>query len=108
MNNYFRPYINNQDREENWGRPRLRTSDNHHIAPSSRTYNWKDWPTIELYQTIHRAYHRLFWNAIFQEAIEQLLKINWFILTERYKKDIQEVMNMNDDYVYKNWVRIKK
>lgn len=108
MDKYFRPYINKNDREQNFGSERDWISDKHHIIPSSRNVNGRNWPTIELYQTLHRSYHRLFGNAVFQEALAQMLKINWPVLSNRYKRDIEEIMNMNNEYVYKDWIRIKK
>lgn len=99
------PYLNDEDF---WHQKTGRKQTRHHIVPSSRCDKWSDNKTIKLYENLHNAFHRVFWNAIFQEQLEQLLKINWPVLSDKYKKDIQEILEMDDKYVYRNGIRIKR
>lgn len=100
---YFRPYINSAEDTK-----KRRPEDIHHIVPSSRNKDGRNWPTIVLYQDLHKAYHRVFGNALFQEALEQMLHINAPALSDKYKKDLIEVMQMQDEYVYKDGLYIKR
>lgn len=101
----FIPPINDED---NWLTKNNKNTNRHHIIPKYRTPWEKDTPTIRLYQDLHNAFHRVFGTGVFQEQIEQLLKINWPALSDKYRKDIEEVINMSDDYVYRNGIYIKR
>ena len=106
---WHRPFINNQDRIESGHKPKLdKQIDRHHPACRSRVEQMSDNITNALFQELHRPYHRVFGNALMQEALLQLLKINWPVLSDNYKKDIQELIDMHDQYVYKDGIYIKK
>lgn len=102
------PYLNKQDREDNGARYKPLEENRHHLVPRSRVDPWSDNVVIKLFTNLHDNYHWLFGNAVFQEALAQMLKINWPVLSDKYRKDLEEVINMSDDYVYRNWIYLKR
>jgi len=106
---YFRPYINNKDRISNWAKPKSHSTNRHHPACRSRVEKESQNHTIELFELIiHRPFHQVFGNGLFQENLEQLIRIQWWVLSDKYKKDLLEVINMQDNYVYKDGLYIKR
>ena len=105
---YFRPYINNEDRLNNGAKIKWNPENKHHTPPRSRLEKYSEEYTQTLYMNIHSNYEWFAWNALMQEAIEQLLRINWVALSDKFKKDLQEIINMSNEYVYREWIYIKK
>lgn len=102
------PYLNKQDRASNGARHKDIEENKHHIVPSSRLVAGSDNVVVKLFTNLHDNYHWLFGNAVIQEALQQMLKINWPVLSDKYRKDLEEVINMSDSYVFKNWIYIKR
>lgn len=105
---YNRPYINNNDRIANNRWLKFEVENTHHPACRSRVEQWSEEITIQLFETLHSAYHRVFGNGLLQENLSQLVNINGRVLSDKFKKDLHELISMDDNYVYKDWIRIKR
>ena len=105
---YQRPYVNNADRVGNGLRSKGKPETRHHPACSSRVEKDSENITVQLFDSLHQAFHRVFGNGLIQENLAQLININGEVLSERYKKDLHELIAMNDNYVYKDGIRVKR
>lgn len=102
------PYINNNDRVNNGAKRKWKVENMHHPVPKCRLEEWSREELVALFMDFHTAYHRVFGNAVFQEQLHQLLKINDSVLSDGYKKDLKEVISMEDNYIYKNGIYVKR
>ena len=105
---YHRPYINNADRIWNGAKPKDIKENEHHTPPKSRLEKESEQYTQRLFYTIHANYEWFAGNALMQEAMAQLVNINWVALSDNFLRDIHELINMQDDYVYRDWIWIKR
>lgn len=105
---YHRPYINDEDRKANGAKFRWQRENEHHSPPRSRLEKESLQYTQRLHANLHMNYEWFAGNALMQEAIEQLLRINWVALSDKFKKDLYEIINMSNEYVYKDWIYIRE
>jgi hypothetical protein len=102
------PYLNNEDRLARGAKPNDKPTSSHHILPKSRVEKYSRNCRVQLTENFHNCRHWVNGNAIVQEALEQFYKINWPVLSDKYKKDLRELINAQDEYVYKDGIYIKK
>lgn len=105
---YCRPYINDEDRKMNGAKFKGQRENEHHTPPRSRLEKESEQYTQKLHMNLHANYEWCVGNALMQEAIEQLLRINWVALSDKFKKDLYEIINMSNEYVYKDWIYIRE
>ena len=105
---YQRPYVNDVDRIGNGARFRWQRENRHHTPPKSRMEENSREIKTKLYIHLHNPYTTVFGNWLMQENLEQLVRINGEALSENFLKDIHELIAMQDEYVYKDGIYIKK
>lgn len=77
--------------------------------PTSRLWSESYDNKVMLYNSVHDALHRLFWNWTIKEQLEQLLFVNWKSLSSDFKSDIHKVLSESDEkYYYKDWILLPK
>jgi hypothetical protein len=100
---WMRPHINsdysNKDEVENL----------HHIFPTSRWWADIEQNKIRLFETLHQARHRVFWNATPTEVIRQTISVQKKALSEEFQKEMYYLLESEDpDWYCKDWVRLNK
>jgi len=82
-----------------------KNTDKHHIVPESRW--WRSVPE-NLKETkidFHRAFHRVFSNAMPHEQVLFLLDFNWNVLRQEFKNDVIHLLTEKErDFFYKKWI----
>lgn len=104
----YRPYINKQDRAEHWAKYKNYAQSIHHILATSIGWANIDENKIQLFDNLHVAHHRMYGNLPPHKQIEQWLKINWKVLSPSVYEHIQNILANEEEYRYKDGVRVKK
>lgn len=103
----IRPYINKKDRAESWAKYRNYAESIHHIIATSIWWANVEQNKIALLDNFHIAHHRIYWNLPPDEQLKQRIRVNWKALNDKFIKDLEWIIDMDDKYIYKEGIRIK-
>ena len=102
MDKWTNPKINSK---ELWYRNEAET--NHHLMPWSRADNIQKQAQIMLFESFHTSRHKVFGNGTPIEQIYKVLSLNWPVLKDNFRHAMEDMMR-NENYVYRNGLRIIK
>lgn len=105
---YNRPYLNLEDRLENWASYKTNIHDRHHILPTSIWWVNESENIIMIRQTTHRALHTVFGNGWPKEQQDQMLRINRKILADEIVNRIEELLDIDTKFWYKDGIRLPR